>query len=203
MGVTQGAGLSLRWFRDQFGSGVDDGRDPYERLTEEAGRVPAGANGLLWTPYLMGERTPHLDPHARAALVGLTASHTRAHVVRALLEGVAFSLRDTFEIFREMKVPVEEIRLGGGGARSKLWRQIQADIYGREVATVAAEEVAAYGAALLAGVGVEAWPSVDAACDAVVRIASRVATNAESAALLDKQYARFKAIYPVLRSITD
>jgi xylulokinase len=202
MGVTQGAGLSLRWFRDQFGSGTDDGRDPYERLTEEAERAPAGANGLLWTPYLMGERTPHLDPYARAALVGLTATHTRAHVVRALLEGVAFSLRDTFEIFREMKVPVEEIRLGGGGARSKLWRQIQADIYGREVATVVAEEGAAYGAALLAGVGAGSWPSVDAACDAVVRIANRVAPNLESSTLLDKQYARFKAIYPALRSIS-
>jgi xylulokinase len=203
MGVTQGAGLSLRWFRDQFGAGVDDGRDPYERLTEEAERAPAGANGLLWTPYLMGERTPYLDPHARAALVGLTASHTRAHVVRALLEGVVFSLRDTFEIFREMSVPVEEVRLGGGGARSKLWRQIQADIYGREVTTVAAEEGAAYGAALLAGVGARAWPSVDAACDAVVRIAIRVKPNAETAALLDRQYARFKAIYPALRSITE
>src|SRR6266478_2664463 len=100
MGVTQGAGLSLRWFRDQFGAGADDGRDPYTRLTEDAARVAPGANGLLWTPYLMGERTPHLDPHARAALVGLTASHTRAHVVRAILEGVVFSLRDTFEIFK-------------------------------------------------------------------------------------------------------
>src|SRR5438128_3580089 len=129
MGVTQAAGLSLRWFRDQFGAGVEDGRDPYERLMEEAAGVNAGADGALWTPYLMGERTPHLDPHARAALVGLTASHTRAHVVRAILEGVAFSLRDTFEIFKEMSVPVETVRLGGGGARSQVWRQIQADGY--------------------------------------------------------------------------
>ena len=202
MGVTQGAGLSLRWFRDQFGAGRDDGRDPYERLTEAAGQVPAGADGLLWTPYLMGERTPHLDPNARAALVGLTASHTRAHVVRALLEGVAFSLRDTLEIFREMKVPVNEIRLGGGGARSKLWRQIQADVYGRDVATVRAEEGAAYGAAILAGVGAGAWPSVDAACEAVVSVADRVQHDAESAALLDKQYARFRMIYPALRAIS-
>ena len=202
MGVTQGAGLSLRWFREQFGAGVDDGRDPYERLTEEAGQVPSGADGLLWTPYLMGERTPHLDPNARAALVGLTASHTRAHVVRALLEGVAFSLRDTLEIFREMKVPVNEIRLGGGGARSKLWRQIQADVYGREVATVRAEEGAAYGAAILAGVGAGAWPSVDAACEAVVSVADRLKHDAASAGLLDKQYARFRMIYPALRSIS-
>ncbi len=166
MGVTQGAGLSLRWFRDQFGAGADDGRDPYERLSEEAAAAPPGSDGALWAPYLMGERTPHLDPHARAALVGLTASHTRAHVVRAVLEGVAFSLRDTLTIFAEMDVPVESIRLGGGGARSKVWRQIQADVYGREVEIVEAEEGAAYGAALLAGVGGGAWPSVDAACEA-------------------------------------
>lgn len=202
MGVTQGAGLSLRWFRDQFGAGADDGRDAYDRLTDEAARVPAGADGLLWTPYLMGERTPHLDPNARAALVGLTASHTRAHVVRALLEGVTFSLRDTLEIFREMQVPVSEIRVGGGGARSKLWRQIQADIYGREVATVKAEEGAAYGAAMLAGVGAGAWPSVDAACDAVVSVAERVKPDPDAAALLEQQYARFGMIYSALRPIS-
>ena len=144
--------------------------------------------------------TPHLDPHARAALVGLTASHARAHVVRAILEGVAFSLRDTFEIFEEMNVPVEQVRLGGGGARSRLWRQIQADIYGREVKTVAAEEGAAYGAALLAGVAAGAWPSVDAACDAVVRIASTIEPDAKSAIILDCQYQKFTKIYPALRS---
>ena len=109
----------------------------------------------------MGERTPHLDPNARAALVGLTASHTRAHVIRAILEGVAFSLRDTLTIFSEMNVPVETIRLGGGGARSKLWQQIQADIYGQSVELVEADEGAAYGAALLAGVGGRVWASVD------------------------------------------
>ena len=203
MGVTQGAGLSLRWYRDQFGAGNEHGRDPYDRLTEEAAHAPAGSDGLLWAPYLMGERTPHLDPHARAALVGLTASHTRAHVVRAILEGVAFSLRDTFEIFKAMNVPVEEVRLGGGGARSRLWRQIQADIYGREVKTVAAEEGAAYGAALLAGVAAGAWPSVDAACDAVVRIASTIEPDTESVNLLDRQYQKFMKIYPALRSFQN
>ena len=203
MGVTQGAGLSLRWYRDQFGAGNEHGRDPYDRLTEEAAHAPAGSDGLLWAPYLMGERTPHLDPHARAALVGLTASHTRAHVVRAILEGVAFSLRDTFEIFKAMNVPVEEVRLGGGGARSRLWRQIQADIYGREVKTVEAEEGAAYGAALLAGVAAGAWPSVDAACDAVVRIASTIEPDTESVNLLDRQYQKFMKIYPALRSFQN
>ena len=123
----------------------------------------------------MGERTPHLDPDARAALVGLTASHTRAHVVRAVLEGVAFSLKDSFEILKQLNVPCETIRLGGGGARSPLWRQIQADVYGHEVETVEAEEGAAYGVALLAGVAAGAWPTVDAACDEVIR--TRAACN--------------------------
>jgi xylulokinase len=203
MGVTQGAGLSLRWFRDQFGAGAEDGRDPYERLTEEAASARAGADGALWAPYLMGERTPHLDPHARGALVGLTASHTRAHIVRAILEGVAFSLRDTFEIFKAMNVPVETIRLGGGGARSLLWRQIQADAYGHEVEIVEAEEGAAYGAALLAGVGSGIWPSVDAACGAVVRVADRVSPEPSNSGLLDKQYQAFRLLYPALRSVTE
>src|SRR5215471_18009695 len=171
MGVTQAAGLSLRWFRDQFGSGKDDGRDPYEHLSDEAASVLAGAENLFWAPYLMGERTPHLDPNVRGALVGISPSHTRAHIVRAIQEGVAFSLKDTFSIFEEMKVPVTKIRLGGGGARSSVWRQIQADIYAHEVELVEAEEGAAYGAAILAGVGARHWNTVDEACDAIVRVA--------------------------------
>jgi xylulokinase len=199
MGVTQGAGLSLRWFRDQFG--VISGGDPYDSLTDEAARVPAGADGLLWAPYLMGERTPHLDPDARAALVGLTASHTRAHVVRAILEGVAFSLRDSFEILKELKVPCETIRLGGGGARSALWRQIQADVYGHEVETVEAEEGAAYGVAILAGVAAGAWPSVEAACDEVIGTNQRVQPDASAVEVFHRQYRKYVALYPALRSI--
>jgi xylulokinase len=201
MGVTQAAGLSLRWFRDQFGSGKDDGRDHYERLTDEAAQVPPGCDGLLWTPYLMGERTPHLDSQARAALVGLTASHTRAHIIRAILEGVAFSLRDTFAIFAEMNVPVRNIRLGGGGARSALWRQIQADVYGQEVEIVEAEEGAAYGAAILAGVGAKIWPSVDEACAAIVRLAKRVPANSANVALMKKSYESYRRVYPATRGI--
>lgn len=201
MGVTQAAGLSLRWFRDQFGAGEDDGRDPYERLSDEAASVPAGADGLLWTPYLMGERTPHLDANARGALVGLTASHTRGHVIRAILEGVAFSLRDTFTIFEEMKVPVSRIRLGGGGARSKLWRQIQADVYGREVEIVEAEEGAAYGAAILAGVGARIWPSVDDACNAVVRVAERIPKHDDIANAMNSSYAAYRRVYPATKTI--
>ena len=201
MGVTQAAGLSLRWFRDRFGAGVPDGRDPYEHLAEEAAQAPPGSDGLLWAPYLMGERTPHLDANARGALVGLTASHTRGHVIRAILEGVAFSLKDSFTIFGEMNVPVKSIRLGGGGARSKLWRQIQADVYGHEVEVVEAEEGAAYGAAILAGVGAKMWPSVDSACSAIVRVADRVPPQGAVTPLMAANYAAFRRLYPALKSV--
>ncbi|MBN1567689.1 MAG: xylulokinase [Acidobacteria bacterium] len=203
MGVTQAAGLSLRWFRDRFGAGADDGRDPYERLTSDAAKVPSGSEGLLWAPYLMGERTPHLDPNARGALIGLTASHTRGHIIRAILEGVAFSLRDSFTLFQEMKVPVKSIRLGGGGARSPLWRQIQADVYGHEVEIVEAEEGAAYGAALLAGVGAKMWSSVDEACNATVRVARRIAPQPEAVQQMNKSYSAYRRIYPAIRSILE
>lgn len=201
MGVTQGAGLSLRWFRDQFGVAAGDGRDAYERLCSEAAKVPPGASGLLWAPYLMGERTPHLDPEARAALVGLTAGHRRAHVIRAILEGVAFSLRDTLTIFEEMKVPVESIRLGGGGARSPVWRQVQAETYGKTVELAVAEEGAAYGAALLAGVGGGAWPSVDAACEAVIKIASRLEPDPGTVKHMDARYREYRKLYPAIKRI--
>jgi xylulokinase len=204
MGVTQAAGLSLRWYRDHFGAaspGVQkkDGRDPYDIFAEEASMVPAASDGAFWVPYLMGERTPHLDPRARAALIGLTASHTRAHVIRAILEGVAFSLKDTFTIFDEMKIPVTSIRLGGGGARSSLWRQIQADIYGHEIEIVAAEEGAAYGAAILAGVGAGEWHSVEQACDAVVRMAKTVQPNRQDSATMQQAYTTYRKIYAALK----
>jgi len=201
MGVTQAAGLSLRWFRDTFATDSSGARESYDRLTAEAAKISPGSDGLLWTPYLMGERTPHLDSNARGALVGLTASHTRAHVVRAILEGVAFSLRDTFTLFREMNVPVTSIRLGGGAARSPLWRQIQADVYGHAVEIVEAEEGAAYGAALLAGVGVGLWPTVDAACAATVRVVTRVNPQPSAVAVLNASYSAFRRIYPATREI--
>jgi len=203
MGVTQAAGLSLRWFRDNFvaASEKSAGMDPYEKLTAEAATAPAGSDGLLWTPYLMGERTPHLDGNARGALIGLTASHKRAHVVRAILEGVAYSLKDSFTIFGEMKLPVKSIRLGGGGARSELWRQIQADVYGHEVEIVEAEEGAAYGAAILAGVGAKVWESVDAACDGVVRVMHRVKPDAGNARVMETNYVAYRRIYPATKTI--
>ena len=203
MGVTQAAGLSLRWFRDQFGNSVPNGADPYKTLTKEAATAPPGCDGVMWAPYLMGERTPHLDPDARAALVGLAANHRRAHVIRAILEGVAFSLRDTFSIFKEMHVPMRAIRLGGGGARSPLWQQIQADVYGHATEILAAEEGAAYGAALLAGVGVGVWKTVDDACSQTVRVSKVVEPNPESSVTMQRQYQAYRRIYPALRSIRE
>lgn len=195
-GVTLGAGLSLKWFRDNFGGGAD-----FAELGEEAAKIPAGSDGAIWLPYLMGERTPHLDPHARAAFIGLTASHTRGHLVRAVMEGVAFSLRDAFEIFKSLGANINAIRLGGGGSHSPVWRQIQADIYGQAVQTIEADEGAAFGAAILAGVGVGAWDSVDEACEKTIRVAETIEMTADSADDLDRNYDIYKRLYPALRTL--
>lgn len=210
MGVTQAAGLSFRWLRDQwFGDGHDSGaadlqagrEGAYDRMTAEAARVPAGSDGVLWAPYLMGERTPHCDPDVRAALTGLAASHSRGHVARAVMEGVAFSLQDSFGIFEELGVPVTTVRVGGGGARSALWREIQAATFGCPVGTVAAEEGAAYGAALLAGVGAGLWPSVDAATDAVVRTAAVTTARPDDIETMRAAYQRYRRVYAALKHI--
>jgi xylulokinase len=194
MGVTNGAGLSFRYFRDTFAPDVD-----YQKLSLEAAIAPPGSDGLLWVPYLFGERTPHLDPNARAAFIGITASHTRGHFIRAVLEGVALSLRDTFTLFHELGVPVKAIRLGGGGARGPLWRQIQADVYGQPVELLEAEEGGAFGAALLAGTGIGAWPTVDAACAATIRVAETILPKNEAA--MSAAYEQYRRIYPALRTI--
>lgn len=195
-GVTQGAGLSLKWFRENFARELS-----YDELVSEAAGVAPGSEGAIWLPYLMGERTPHLDPHARAAFVGLTASHTQGHLVRAVLEGVAFSLLDSLEIFRQLRLPIEKIRLGGGGAKSALWRQIQADIYGQPVDLLDSEEGAAFGAAILAGVGVGAWSTVDEACEKTVRVLETVMPNAETGPSLRKQYEVYRKLYQALKTV--
>ncbi|MEP7038884.1 MAG: xylulokinase [Acidobacteriota bacterium] len=197
-GVTQAAGLSFRWFRDNFAAG-----ESYDDLVESAKKIPVGADGLIWTPYLMGERTPHIDSSVRASLIGLTASHTKAHVVRAILEGVAFSLRDAIEIFKDLNIPIENIRLGGGGATSPLWRQIQADVYGQKVEIVEAEEGAAYGAALLAGVGAGAWKTIDEACEKTIRTAEKIEPNEKSVGILNNQYKAFQKVYSSLSSVME
>lgn len=206
MGVTQGAGLSLRWFREQLGESeswyarqVD--ADPYEIIIEEARKVPPGSDGLLFLPYLMGERTPHLDAEARGMWFGLTASHTRGHLIRAILEGVAFSLRDSLEIFKDMEIPVNQIRASGGGSRSSLWRQIQADIYGKDLVTLFESEGSAFGAALLAGVGGGIYRSVAEAAEQAIQIRERVAPNPENARLYDQLYPVYQGLYPAVRNL--
>jgi xylulokinase len=204
MGVTLGAGLSLRWFRDQLGQPERamaelTGADPYEYLMQEADAAPPGSDGLIYLPYLMGERTPHLDPLARAVFFGLTGRHTRNHMVRAILEGVAYSLRDSLEILREMGVPLGEVRFAGGGARSALWRQIQANVFELPGVTLNVSEGPAFGAALLAGVGTGVYSSVEEACQATLRAADRVEPQASAAAAYARMYPIFRALYPALR----
>ena len=196
MGVTQAAGLSLRWLRDTVAPGED-----YGTLTAEAAKVPAGSEGLLWTPYLLGERTPHLDSTARAAFVGLTAGHTRAHLVRAVLEGVAYSLKDTFTLFAELGIPVKGVRLGGGGARGPLWREIQAAVYRYTTDVLVAEEGGAFGAALLAGVGAGVWPDLEAACGEAIEVAQQIEPDPTLAERYSKGYEAYRKVYPALRGI--
>lgn len=206
MGVTQGAGLSLRWVRDNIGlpeSALErwTGFDAYELLAREAESIPPGCNGLLFLPYLQGERTPHLDAFARGGWIGLTASHDRRHLVRAVLEGVAFSLKDCFRIIGEQGLPLEQVRATGGGAKSPLWRQIIADVLGVELATMNAQEGPAFGAALLAGVASGVYPSVQQACEATVRIMERTEPRREVEAIYAQSYENYRALYPALKPI--
>jgi xylulokinase len=204
MAVTQGAGLSFRWFRDNLGTAEIEqarskGVDPYELLTAQAAAAPAGCEGLIYLPYLMGERTPHLDPCARGVFFGLTARHSRAHMIRAVLEGVAYSLRDGLEIFKEMGVPSEQVRASGGGGRSPLWRQIQADIFNREMVTINATEGSAYGAALLAATGTGAFPTVEEACKSCIRVTEKCEPDSARAKTYEEYYAVYRDLYPRLK----
>ncbi len=201
MGVTQAAGLSLRWFRDVISAGARGEAASYEQLMALAASAPAGSEGVYWAPYLFGERTPHLDPDVRAAFVGLSAAHGQKHLTRAVLEGVAYSLQDTFTLFAELGIPVRGVRVGGGGARGALWRQIQADVYGRTVEVLVAEEGAAFGAALLAGVGAGAWPTVDAVCDSCIQVAETIQPGHAAAAVYRHGYETYRRIYPALAGL--
>ena len=196
MGVTQSAGLSLSWLKETFFPGQS-----YDELNAGAAEIPAGCEGLEWAPYLLGERTPHLDPEVRAAFVGIGANHTAAHFVRAVLEGVAYSLEDTFTLFAELGIPVSGIRLGGGGARGALWRRIQAGIYGHAVEVLTAEEGGAFGCALMAGVGVGHWANLDEACGQAIKVAERIEPDPADVAAYKKGYAEWRKLYPALKSL--
>ncbi len=195
MGVTQGAGLSLQWVRNQLAPGLT-----YEALTTEAATAEPGSQGLFWLPYLMGERTPHLDPHARGGWIGLTARHSRADLIRAVIEGVSFSQKDCLDIIEELGVPVNSVRLSGGGARSAFWRQILAHIFNKPVASLETQEGSAYGAALLAMVGTGEYSSVPEVCRTVIHERETLAPRPREAALYAEAHRTYRALYPVLRS---
>jgi xylulokinase len=195
MGVMLSAAGSLRWYRDAIGGGADGGAS-FDALVEEAAGAPAGAEGLLFLPYLSGERTPHPDPDARGAFVGLSLRHGRAHLTRAVLEGVAFGLRDSLELMRELGLDAGQVRVAGGGARSALWRRILADVLGVEVVTTSATEGAALGAAVLAGAGAGVLPGLEAATDSA-RELERVRPGTDAAVYADL-YPRYRALYPAL-----
>ena len=196
MGVTQSAGLSFNWLRNTFFAGQS-----YDALTAAAARVPAGSEGLEWAPYLLGERTPHLDPEVRAAFAGISTTHTAAHFTRAVLEGVAYSLQDTFTLFAEIGIPVSGIRLGGGGASGPLWRRIQAGVYGHPVEILTAEEGGAFGCALMAGVGAGHWANLDEACGQAIKVAERVEADAGELAAYQVGYAHWRKLYPALKTL--
>jgi xylulokinase len=172
-------------------------------LSEAASNIRAGSDGLEWAPYLLGERTPHLDPEVRAAFTGIGVHHTAAHFIRAVLEGVAYSLEDTFALFRELGIPVSGIRLGGGGARGALWRRIQAGIYGHAVEVLTAEEGGAFGCALLAGVGAGHWKNLDEACGQAIEVAETIEPDAEDIEAYKSSYAQWRKVYPALRTLRD
>lgn len=152
-------------------------------------------------PLFDGERTPHLDAHARGLWFGLTAAHTRAHLIRSILEGVAFSLRDSLEIFKELEIPVEQIRLSGGGSRSFLWRQIQADIYGKEVVTLRTLEGSALGAALLAGVGAKIYSSVEESAREAIQVKEQMAPRPDNVQIYDRYYQVYRRLYPAVQEL--
>jgi len=202
MGVMLSAAGSFRWYRDTLGDveraqAAESGRDPYDLLTEAAAEVPPGCEGLLFLPYLTGERTPYPDPNARGVFFGLTLRHGKSHLTRAVLEGVTYGLLDSLELMRGLGLSIEQVRASGGGARSQLWRQMLADVFGAQIVTVNVTEGAAYGAALLAGVGAGVYADVAAACETAIRVTGRVEPG-QAARVYADYYPRYRALYPAL-----
>ncbi|MBO6141645.1 MAG: xylulokinase [Ruminococcus sp.] len=204
MGVTQGAGLSLKWFRDNFCGAEKEtakymGVDEYYLMDKQAETVPVGAERLLYLPYLMGERTPHLDPNARGVFFGLSAMHTKKHMLRAVMEGVSYSLRDCVEVFREMDINVSDMMACGGGGSSPLWRSMLADLYNCPVKTASSKEGPALGVALLASVGAGIYSSVPEACKAVVAVDKTQQPDPAKVPEYEKFYRLYTEIYPALK----
>jgi xylulokinase len=203
-GCMLSAGGSFQWLRNQLGgaeiaAAKKKGIDPYELLVARAAMAPAGSEGLFFLPYLTGERCPHPDPNARGGWIGLTARTTRDMLIRSLLEGVTFGMRDALEIMREMQIPIREIRASGGGARSDFWRHLQADVYDLPIVLTNASEGPAYGVALLAGVGTGVWGSVEQACKASIKPTTRTAPNRKLAATYSRHYTTYARLYGDLK----
>jgi len=208
MGVVQSAGLSLRWMRDELcaaevAAARAEGIDPYEVMTREALQAPLGSRGLVFMPYLMGERTPHLDPVAKGGFIGLAGVHTRRDMIRSVMEGVGHALTDSVEIIRGMNVPLKEIRAGGGGGRSPLWRQMQADMFGLPVNTVQVSEGPALGVALLAAVGAGAYSTVQEACEQAIALNEPLMPNAQATAQYDRLHKLYQSLYTALKPAFD
>jgi len=205
-GAILSAGLSLRWFRDNLGQlekseGAERNVDPYDLLSKEAESAEPGCRGLIFLPYLLGERSPHMDPNARGGFFGLAFEHGRSHLIRAIMEGVAYALRDSLEIFKGLGIEAERVIAHGGGSRSALWRQIQADIFNAEVVRTEVEECAAFGAALLAGIGVNVYRNFDEACEKAIRLVGSQSPSEERAKVYDEYYTKvYRNLYPALRS---
>jgi xylulokinase len=172
----------------------------YDLLADEAKAVETGSQGLFFLPYLSGERTPHADPNARGCFIGLTLAHGRGHLIRSIMEGVTYSMRDSLEIIEGLGVPVREIRASGGGSRSPLWRQIQADVFGRKVVTINSEEGAAYGVALLAAVGAGEFKNIQEACAATIRVVRQTAVARSAKRYYDRAFPIYQGLY---RSLKD
>jgi xylulokinase len=204
MGVMLSAAGSFRWYRDTLCAEEQveaqrSGGNAYELLARAAAGVAAGGEGLIFLPYLSGERTPYPDANARGVFFGLSLRHGKGHLTRSVLEGVSFGLRDSLELMRHLGIRIEEIRLSGGGARSPLWRQILADVFGHEVTTVTVTEGAAYGAALLAGVGAAVFSSAAEAAGKAVAVAGRTEPGPNQAIYAD-YYPRYRALYAALQA---
>ncbi|MBE3117958.1 MAG: xylulokinase, partial [Candidatus Atribacteria bacterium] len=196
MGVMLSAAGSLQWYRDTLASNMS-----FDELLKEAESVPVGCAGLQFLPYLSGERTPYPDPLARGAFIGLTLRHGRGHMTRAVLEGVAFGLKDIFTLIQNAGLgEIRQVRASGGGTKSALWRQILASVLGAELVTVNTTEGAAFGAALLAGVGAERWPCVETACHSVIRIKEIVQPVLEQVKAYSEAYSLYGGLYPALKS---
>jgi xylulokinase len=204
MGATDSAGLALNWFKSAFGSdGAPQGNEDaaYSALAAEAEQVPPGSDGLIFLPYLAGERTPHMNPHAKASFIGVDISHGRRHFVRSIMEGVAFSMKDCLQVFDGLGLDIVGVIASGGGAKSPVWRSIQADVYGVDVLVTGHDEHSALGAAMVAGISCGAFADVRDACQRVGGPSSVLRPNPENVQTYQASYAVFRALYPALSGV--